>query len=114
MNAELKKIFGDAITVGNKSIPVAYLRYKGEERTFVTWKDTGERAELYANDELIAYSVGLDVDVFSNGNYTKLITEIKRLLKDNDWQWVEDSMPMYEEDTGLYHKTLTFYKEGEI
>ena len=115
MNAELKQIFGDAIMVDGISVPVAHMRYKGGERTYVTWAITGEKAVLYANDEPIACSVGLDVDVFSDGNYTKVITEIKKLMKNNDWQWVEDSPPMYEEDTGLYHKTLTFYKEeGEI
>ena len=114
MNAELKKIFGDAIMVDGVPVPVANIRYKGDSRTYVTWALTGEKAELYANDELIACSVGLDVDVFSDGNYTKLITEIKKLMKNNEWIWVEDSPPMYEEDTGLYHKTLTFNKEGEI
>lgn len=115
MNAEIKRIFGEAIMVDGISVPVAHLRYKGSESTFVTWQITGEKAELYADDEPIACSVTLDVDVFSNGNYTKVITEIKKLMKNNDWQWVEDSPPMYEEDTGLYHKTLSFYKEeGEI
>ena len=114
MNEQLKKIFGDEIIVDGVAVPVAHLRYKGKSRTFVTWAITGERAELYANDELVACSVSLDVNVFSDGNYTKLITEIKKLMKNNEWIWVEDSPQMYEEDTKLYHKTLTFNKEGEI
>ena len=114
MNAELKKIFGDAIVVDGISVPVAHMRYKGESRTFVTWVITNDRCELYADDEPIASVVSVDVDVFSDSNYTKLITEIKKLMKNNDWLWVEDSMPMYEEDTMLYHKTISFNKEGEI
>ena len=35
-------------------------------------------------------------------------------MKKNEWLWVEDSEEMYEEDTGLYHKTITFEKERMI
>ena len=35
------------------------------------------------------------------------------VFKNAKWIWVEDSAEMYEDDTALYHKTLTFEKEGE-
>ena len=35
-------------------------------------------------------------------------------MKNNNWLWVEDSAEMYEEDTGLYHKTMTFEKERMV
>ena len=40
--------------------------------------------------------------------------EIKKIMKQNNWLWVEDSTEMYEEDTELYHRTLTFEKERFI
>ena len=114
MNAEIKKIFGESIMVDGTEVPVAHLKYKGNSRTYVIWGIISEKGELYADDEPVASSVLVDVDVYSDGNYIKTITEIKKLMKNNDWMWVEDSQEMFDEDTGLYHKTLTFTKEGEI
>lgn len=113
MNKELKQIFGDALAVNGKTVPVAHLRYRGGEKTFVVWGITSERGELYADDTLVGSAVSVDVDVYSDGNYVEVVTEIKRLMFNADWIWVEDSAEMYEEETALYHKTLTFEKEGE-
>lgn len=114
MNEELKSIFGDAVTVGKKSVPFAHLRYKGKETTFATWTITGETPKLSA-DNLPLYSVvTVDVDVFSKGNYLALVTEIKRLMLENEWVWTGDSPEMYEEDTELYHKTISFEKERNL
>lgn len=114
MNEELKSIFGDAIKVGGKKIPTAHLKYKGKESTFVVWTITADVPELSADDEPL-FSVALvDVDIYSKGNYLNVITEIKKLMKENGWVWVGDSTEMYEDDTGLYHKTISFEKERNI
>lgn len=31
-------------------------------------------------------------------------------MKENEWIWDGDSIEMYEEDTGLYHRTISFKK----
>lgn len=113
MNKELKQIFGDALIVNGKTVPVAHLRYKGNEKTFVVWSITGIRGELYADDAVECSAVSVDVDVYSSGNYVEIVEAIKRLMSNADWIWVEDSAEMYEDDTALYHKTLSFEKEGE-
>ena len=111
MNEELKLILGVKLLVGNREIPIAHLRYKGSSKTFVTWTITGETPELTANDEDLCSICSVDVDVFSDGNYLDIVKEIKQIMKNNDWVWVEDSAEMYEEDTDLYHKTCSFEKE---
>jgi hypothetical protein len=35
-------------------------------------------------------------------------------MEENEWVWVEDSEEMYEDDTELYHRTITFEKERFI
>ena len=114
MNNELKTIFGDAITVNGKAVPVAHLRYKGKETTFATWTITAENPALSADDEPMYSVVTVDVDVFSKGNYLALVTEVKQLMKQHDWVWTGDSLEMYEEDTELYHKTISFEKERNL
>jgi hypothetical protein len=114
MNEELKSIFGDAVTVGEVSAPVAHLRYKGKATTYVTWTITGEKPALSADNSPLYGVVAVDVDVFSKGNYLALAAEIKRLMLEHDWVWVGDSPEMYEEDTETYHKTISFEKERNL
>ncbi len=114
MNEELRAIFGDAITVNGASVPMAHLRYKGKETTYGTWTITGENPVLSADDEPLYSVVTVDVDAFSKGNYLAMVTEIKQLMKQHDWVWTGDSPEMYEEDTGLYHKTISFEKERNL
>ena len=114
MNEELKSILGSSIKVGSKSIPVEHLRYKGKSKTFVTWTIISEVPSLSANDDYLYSTVDVDIDVFSDCNYLDIIKEVKKLMKNNNWLWIEDSVEMYEENTELYHKTITFEKERFI
>lgn len=111
MNEELKLILGENLIIANEKIPIAHLRYKGNSKKFVTWTITGETPALSANDEDLCSICSVDVDIFSDSNYLDIERQIKQKMKNNDWVWVEDGEEMYEEDTGLYHKTCSFEKE---
>lgn len=111
MNEELKAIFGDSITVKGENIPIAHIRYKGKSKRFITWTLLGEVPSLSANDEPLFSVCSVDIDVFGDSNILDMIKEIKNKMKNNDWVWTGDSPEMYEEDTGLYHKTCSFEKE---
>lgn len=113
MNKELKSIFKN-FKVKDKSIPVEHLRYKGKSRTFITWTILTERPGFIADDEPLYSITEVDIDVFSDGNYLDIVDEVKKLMKNNEWLWVEDSPEMYEDDTELYHRTITFEKERMI
>lgn len=112
MNEELKSIL--KININNKSIPVEHLRYKGKEKTFITWTLLPETPSLNGDDDALYSVCPVDIDVFSDSNYLDIVKEIKKIMKNNNWLWVEDSEEMYEEDTELYHRTLTFEKERFI
>ena len=111
MNKELKTMFGDAITVNGKKIPTAHLKYQGKEPTYVVWTIISNSPALSGDDEPIYGITTVDVDVYSKGNYLSVLNEVKKLMKLNGWVWKEDSVEMYEDDTGLYHITATFEKE---
>jgi hypothetical protein len=111
MNEELKSILGESITVKGEIIPISHLRYKGKSKKFITWTLLDEVPSLSANDEPL-FSVCLaDIDIFSDGNYLDIIKAIKNKMKNGEWVWTGDSPEMYEEDTGLYHRTCSFEKE---
>ena len=113
MEQEIKSIF-DSFKVNDKNSPVEHIRYKGKLKTFVTWTLLDENPSLNAEDETLYSVCGVDIDVFSDSNYLDIIKEIKKIMKNNNWNWLEDSSEMYEEETELYHKTITFEKERFI
>ncbi len=107
MESELKKIL-------KLDVPVAHLKYKGKEKTYVIWTIIDEMPISASDDEIDYSEVTVDIDIYSESNYLSLMSSIKNKMKNNDWMWQEDSAEMYEEDTKLYHRTCTFSKERKI
>lgn len=116
MNELIQSIFQN-FTVDGTVIPVSFMRYNGHEDTYVTYMQANMDASLSGDDELIGYVGFYDFDVYSKGNYLNIIESIKQLLKENGfvWQPSRTSPDMFEDDTGFYHKTLSFaiYEEEE-
>ena len=98
-------------TVDGVEIPVSWLKYKGDLKTYVVFSDLGETPELSADDDCIYSTKQYDFDIYSDGNFKNILKAVKQKLKTNGWTWVEDSPTMYDEDTGQYHICTTFEKE---
>lgn len=113
MNEELKNIL-TSLNVNGNVIDVAHIKYKGNKRTYVTWTLLTEEVALSYDDEIQYSLVPVDIDIYSDSNYLDIMKEIKNIMKKNEWNWIEDSPEMYEEETGLYHRTSTFEKERKI
>lgn len=107
MNKFILDIFSN-LTVDGAEIPVKWLKYKGDLKSYVVFTDLGAKPAHHTDDECEYSAIQYDFDIYSDGNYTNILKEVKRRLKANGFTWVEDSPPMYEEDTGLYHITTTF------
>ncbi len=108
MESEVKKI------LSTLDVPVAHLRYKGSSKTYVTWTMLDEEPSFASDDEITKSEVNLDIDIYSESNYLNILSSIKDKMKENDWIWNGDSSEMYEDETGLYHRTCSFKKEREI
>ena len=108
MNSELKEV------LSNLDVPVAHLKYKGIETTYVVWSIIDEVPVFSCDDEIEYSLVTVDIDIYSKSNYLNIMSSIKNIMKENNWIWQEDSIEMYEEDTELYHITCTFVKERKI
>ena len=109
MNSLIEKIFAD-FKVDNKNIPVTFLNYDGKETTYITYQSIDNSGVLSGDDEIIGYIDYYDFDIYTKGNYFKIVREIKNILKANGFVWQPNmsSGDMYEPDTGYYHKTLCF------
>ncbi|MCI8699736.1 MAG: hypothetical protein HFJ47_00135 [Clostridia bacterium] len=108
MESELKKI------LSKLEVPVTHLKYKGKEKTYVVWTIIDDQPSFSSDDEIQYSEVTVDIDIYSESNYLKLMSSIKKIMKENEWTWDGDSPEMHEEDTGLYHRTCTFIKERMI
>lgn len=117
MNKLIEQIFNN-FTVDGVKIPVVWLYNEGHEDTYIVYMEQDMDSSLTGDDTLLAYVDFYDFDVYSKGNYFKVIEEMKKILTQNGfvWQVSRSSQDMYETDTGYYHKTLNFaiYKQEEL
>jgi hypothetical protein len=113
MNTEIESIFKN-FEVDSVKIPIAFIKYRGKEKTYITYHEIDHIPELEADDKLLYSSSVFDFDVYTDGNYLNIVSKIKEKMSENDFVWIEDSPDMFEEDTRLYHKTITFAKERSV
>ena len=106
----LKTIFTD-FTVDEEIIPVEYIKYKGNSKTYVTYTFTDDDPTLFGEDKEIGSVIGIDIDIYSDRNYLAIQQRIEEIMEDNDFIRTGCSPDMFEEDTGLFHKTIEFEKE---
>lgn len=106
----LKTIFNNFQVEGNV-IPVGFITYKGNSNTYITYTFTEDIPVIHGDDEEIGSIAYLDIDIYSNENYLAIEKKVKEIMKENNFIRISSSPDMYEEDTGLYHKTLEFAKE---
>ncbi len=106
----LKTIFTD-FTVDEEIIPVEYIKYKGNSKTYVTYTFTDDDPTLFGEDKEIGSVISIDIDIYSDRNYLAIQQRIEEIMEDNDFIRTGCSPDMFEEDTGLFHKTIEFEKE---
>ena len=106
----VKTIFND-FKVEGKTIPVDFITYKGNSKTYITYTFTDDDPALHGVDQELGSIRYIDIDIYSNGNYLAIEKRVKEVMKENNFIRTGSSPDMFEEDTGLYHKTLEFAKE---
>lgn len=109
MNELIERIF-IGFEVDGVQVPVSFLRYNGSRNQYITYQQIDSDNSLSGDNDLIGYIDYYDFDIYSKGNYTKIVEGVKKLLKENGFvfQPSRTSADFFEEDTNLYHKTLCF------
>ena len=114
MNELIESIFSD-FEVDGVQIPVSFMYYEGHGEPYVVYMNQDKNNSITGDDKLIGYVDYYDFDVYSQGNYTKIIESLRKKLEENGfvWQPSRSSIDMLDPDTFYYHKTLNFaiYKE---
>ena len=114
MNSLIETIFTNFIVDGVK-IPVSFLRYTGKSTTYITYMYYDSDNSYSGDDELLGWVDYYDFDIYSKGNYLNIIESVKSVMKQNGFMYQPSrcSRDMFEDDTGYYHRTLSFAKERE-
>ena len=77
MNRTIEEIFSDYY------VPVSFLRYDGNETTYITYMETEKDGVLAGDNEIIGYIDYYDFDIYSKGNYLSIVEDVKSRLKAN-------------------------------
>ncbi|MFD2681214.1 hypothetical protein [Bacillus seohaeanensis] len=99
------------ISTLNSLAPVAFQKYKGSEDTYITFFEYNQGAAVSADDDETVTRHSIQVDVWSKGDYTDLVKEVKAKMKQVGFTKNYET-ELYEEeaeDVIIYHKVLRFY-----
>lgn len=87
---------------------VFYFNTNNPKDTYCTYLILKEKSAYNDEDEEQITEYYIQIDVFSNSNYTPIINSIKKQLKNHDFY--KDYITDVEDDFYKYHKVLRYYK----
>ena len=90
------------------NVPVSFQTYEGTAQTYITFFCYLENGELYADDVQQGTAYYVQVDVWSKGNYTSLVEQVKSAMQNAGFSFLS-AYDLFESDTKTYHKVLRFY-----
>lgn len=79
----------------------------GNANTYITFFWVNERGSLFEDDDEKETDYLLQVDVWSRVDYTSIVNQTKDLLKAVGF-FRTNEQGLYEKDTKIYHKAITF------
>ena len=96
-------------TLSAFGVPVERVRYTDKAEEYITFQTLSGNGAAHADDDETAYEHFYRVDIFSKGDYTALLKQVKQGLKAAGFYGISVGAEMYENDTGFYHVPLDFY-----
>ena len=96
------------------NVPVKFQVYSGKEKTYITFFEYIGQSEAYADDEETETGHYIQVDIWSNDDYTAIVQQTKLLLKQAGFRRTyETELTENNNGTQIFHKVLrVFYCEN--
>ena len=91
-------------------VPVRFQTYTGKEETYITFFTYLDRPEQYADDVEVSTGYYVQIDIWSNGDYTEIAKEVHQSMLTANFTKL-NFYDLYEEDLKIYHKVMRFFKE---
>jgi hypothetical protein len=114
MNEDIESIFQGKIVVDEKEIPISFMEYIGSDEDYIVYYNTSSEPIFNCDDENEYSRNSIEFNVYTKGNYLNIVKEIKRILKNNNYDWTGDDGDLYETDTKYHHFVMSFEKLRRI
>lgn len=94
-------------TLTPTGVPVAYMTYTGNNPEYIVFNWWGSPL-THADNRERRENVTVQIDIFSKGDFTNLVQDVKQRMIDADFMKVQEGSGNYIEDTDIFRKTLRF------
>ena len=94
-------------------VPVSRATYERNADTYIVFLEYNQAPRMNADDEELITKHFYQVDIFSSGNYTQLVKEVKRLMKEAGFGRMFES-ETYEPNMKKFRKILRFNYDNKI
>lgn len=107
----LNKLIKDTLKPLN--VPVDFQTYAGTASLYITFFEYNQRGALYADNDEQEIDHFIQVDIWSKGDYTDIVSKVKKAMKQAGFSRTLET-EIYEEDTKIYHKILRYTITEEV
>jgi len=91
--------------------PLATTQWNVRPKDFpsITFHCYSEKPEQFADDVETHTSYKVQVDVWAKNDYTQLVKDVRNTMQGINWDRIQ-AIDLYENDTKIYHKAMSFIK----
>lgn len=100
-------------TLKPTGVPVDFMVYNGTATTYITFQVYNENGNFFAEDDEGATEHSVRVDVWSKGNFSSLVDDVKARMKaagftrNNAYDRYDDEMKVFQKVLQFYYTTTT-------
>ncbi len=90
-------------------VPVQFQSYTGKADTYITFFTYLDKPEQHADDEELITGHYVQIDVWRKTDYTDLVKTVHEKMLAAGFT-KQNFYDLYEQDLGIYHKAMRFFK----
>ncbi|MBU3153898.1 hypothetical protein [Clostridium estertheticum] len=100
-------------TLKTINVPIRFQIYDEDETTYITYLQYLGQNEKFSEDVEEIKGHYVQINVFSLGDYTDIVTKVELLMKEADFKKTNET-DLYEEKTHYFHKGLRYFYAEDL